>query len=202
MRRYIASVALTLLLLPFALAQQRGKVLMIVNEGTSEDLELMLTKEVGVMKNLLQKAGYQVVVATASGNPLAAGSAKVMPDLKLSQAKAADYAGFIMPCMATSASALPPEGNAIVKEAVASNKPFAAQTGSVVLLFHAGVLAGKKYALAKGWAALEGAIYSGDGIVQDGNIITSGVCPRMAKMAGMKDGTARLTETLIAELNK
>ena len=191
----------------FGMAQQKDKVLMIVNEGKSEDLELMLTKEVGVMKNLLQKAGFEVVVATASNQPMAAGSAKLNPDLKLSDAKVDNYKGVIMPCMATSGSPLPPEGTAIIKAAVAKGKPLAAQTGSVVLLAQAGVLTGKKYALAKGWPAIEGAIYSGDGIVQDGKIITSGICPYMAKSQemqakGMRDGTSKLTEALIAELKK
>ena len=36
-------------------------------------------------------------------------------------------------------------------------------------------------------------IYSGRGVVQDGNIMTSGTCPMMAKMTGYKDGTAELT---------
>jgi putative intracellular protease/amidase len=202
MRRYIAAVALSLVMLSFACTQQRGKVLMLVNEAKSEDLELMLTKEVGVMKDLLQKAGFEVVVATASMQPLAAGSAKLNPDLKLSDVKVADYKGVIMPCMATSAAQIPPEGSAIIKEAVAKKKPLAAQTGSVMLLAQAGVLTGKKYALAKGWPAIEGAIYSGDGIVQDGKIITSGICPYMAKTQGMTDGTAKLTEALIAELKR
>jgi putative intracellular protease/amidase len=189
------------------MAQQKGKVLMIVNEGKSEDLELMLTKEVGVMKDLLQRAGFEVVVATASNQPMAAGSAKLKLNLKLGDVKVANYKGVIMPCMATSGSPLPPEGTAIIKEAVAKGKPLAAQTGSVVLLSQAGVLKGKKYALAKGWLAIEGAIYSGDGIVQDGKIITSGVCPYMAKSQGMQaqgmqDGTSKLTEALIAELKK
>jgi putative intracellular protease/amidase len=189
------------------MAQQKGKVLMIVNEGKSEDLELMLTKEVGVMKGLLQKAGFEIVVATASNQPMAAGSAKLKPNLKLSDVKVTDYKGVIMPCMATSGSPLPPEGTAIIKEAVAKGKPLAAQTGSVVLLSQAGVLKGKKYALAKGWPAIEGAIYSGVGIVQDGKIITSGICPYMAKSQGtqaqgMQDGTSKLTEALIAELKK
>jgi putative intracellular protease/amidase len=162
----------------------------------------MLTKEVGVMKDLLQKAGFEVVVATASMQPLAAGSAKLNPDLKLSDVKLAEYKGIIMPCMATSAAQIPPEGSAIIKEAVAKKKPLAAQTGSVMLLAQAGVLTGKKYALAKGWPAIEGAIYSGDGIVQDGKIITSGICPYMAKTQGMTDGTSKLTEALIAELKR
>jgi putative intracellular protease/amidase len=189
------------------MAQQKGKVLMIVNEGKSADLELMLTKEVGVMKDLLQKAGFEVAVATASNQPMAAGSAKLKPDLKLGDVKVANYKGVIMPCMATSGSPLPPEGTAIIKEAVAKGKPLAAQTGSVVLLSQAGILKGKKYALAKGWPAIEGAIYSGDGIVQDGKIITSGICPYMAKSQamqaqGMQDGTSKLTEALIAELKR
>jgi putative intracellular protease/amidase len=183
-------------------AQKMGKVLMIVNEAKSDDLELMLTKEVGVMKGLLQKAGYEVVVATASNQPLTAGAAMLKPNLKVGDVKVADYKGVILPCMATSGSPLPPEGTAIIKEAVAKGKPLAAQTGSVMLLAQAGVLTGKKYALAKGWSTIAGAIYSGDGIVQDGKIITSGVCPYMAKSQGMRDGTSKLTEALIAELKK
>jgi putative intracellular protease/amidase len=195
-------IAFSMILLSFACGRPKGKVLMLVNEGKSGDLELMLTKEVGVMKDLIQKAGFEVVVATASNTPLVSGSARVTPDLKLSDVKIANYKGVIMPCMATSGSPLPPEGTAIIKEAVAKGKPLAAQTGSVVLLSQAGVLTGKKYALAKGWTALESAIYSGDGIVQDGKIITSGVCPFMAKTQSMQDGTTKLTETLIAELRR
>jgi putative intracellular protease/amidase len=186
--------------------QQKGKILMIVNEDQSADLELMLTKEVGVMKDLLQKAGFQVVVATASKRPLEAGYLKLQPDLKLSDVRVSDYKGFIMPCMATNIGPpLSPEGSAIVKEAAAKGKPIAAQTGSVFQLSQAGVLKGKKYALPKdhlGSPPLADAVYSGDGVVQDDNIITSGVCPYMAKMAGMQDGTSKLTEALIAELLK
>lgn len=202
MRKYMAIVALSLAVLSLAMVQQKGKILMIVNEGKSEDLGLMLTKEVGVMKGLLQKAGFEVVIATASNQPLAAGSAKVTPDLKFSDVKVADYKGFIMPCMATSAAPLPPEGYAIIKEAVAKGKPIAAQTGSVILLSQAGVLTGKKYALAKDFPPLTGAVYSGDGVVQDGKIITSGICPKMAKETGRPDGTTKLTEALVAELKK
>ena len=38
-----------------------------------------------------------------------------------------------------------------------------------------------------------GAIFCGNGVIQDGNIITSGTCPWMAKLTGHKDGTAKLT---------
>ena len=179
---------------------------MIVSESQSADLELMLAKEVGVMKDLLQKAGFQVLVGTGSRRPLEAGHMKLLPDLKLGDVRVSDYRGIIMPCMATNIGPpLSPEGSAIVKEAAAKGKPIAAQTGSVFLLAQAGVLKGKKYALPKdhlGTPPLADAVYSGDGVVQDGNIITSGVCPYMAKMAGMQDGTTKLTEALIAQLLK
>ncbi len=202
MRNLIIAVAVALFMPAFASAQQKGKVLMIVNEAKSEDLELMLTKEVGVMKDLLRKAGFEVVVSTGSNQLLIAGTATLKPDLKLSDINVADYKGVIIPCMATSASPLTPEGNAIIRQAAEKGIPIAAQTGSVVLLSQAGVLKGKKYALAKGWTALSDAEYGGEGIVQDGKIITSGICPMMAKNTGKPDGTSNLTQTLIEELKK
>jgi putative intracellular protease/amidase len=207
MKRYIVGIAVLLLLLPSAVAQQRAKVLMIVNEGQSGDLKLMLTNEVGVMHSLLQKAGFQVVVATASKQPLVAGAAILKPDLKISVVQAADYKGLILPCMATSDKPFPPEAVAIIKGLIAKGMPVAAQTGSVLQLGMAGVLTGKKYAGPRSWTTgapppLKGAVYSGDGIVQDGKIITSGICPFMAKQTGRPDGTAKLTEAFIAALKK
>jgi putative intracellular protease/amidase len=202
MRNWMIAVAFALFIPMFASAQQNGKVLMIVNEAKSEDLELMLTKEAGTMKEILQQTGFQVVVSTGSGQPLVAGSTHLKPDLKFSDVQIGDYKGIIIPCMATSASPLTPEGYEIIRQAADKDIPIAAQTGSVVLLSQAGVLKGKKYALAKGWAALDGAVYVGEGIVQDGKIITSGICPMMAKNTGKPDGTSGLTETLIHELKK
>jgi hypothetical protein len=66
------------------------------------------------------------------------------------------------------------------------------------------VLSGKKYAFIEDWVAeqpaLEDAIFSGQGIVKDGNIITSGVCPYAAKLLGLEDGTPALTQALIREM--
>jgi hypothetical protein len=58
-----------------------------------------------------------------------------------------------------------------------------------------------RWALASALANA-GAIYSGRDVVQDGNIITSGVCPYIKQMRGWPDGTAELTQKLIAELKK
>ena len=118
----------------------------------------------------------------------------------------ADYVGFVVPCLAISAnSPLNPEIASIVQEAVAQGKPVAAQTSSVIMLGKAGVLSGKKYAYVVEWAGdesyVEGAEYGGSGIVHDGKIITSGVCPFAAQGRGLPDGTTDFVEALIAELS-
>lgn len=187
------------------LAGQNPKVLMIVKEDSSVDLELMLTKEVGVMTGLLEQAGFEVVVASASGQPLVAPQTTLTPNLKLGDVNVADYEGIIMPCMAVEHDVpLLPEIATIVREAVAERKPVAAQVSSVITIAKAGVLSGKKYAFIEEWVAgepdLEDAIHSGSGIVQDGQIITSGVCPNAARALGLPDGTSELTRALIAEL--
>ena len=67
------------------------------------------------------------------------------------------------------------------------------------------MLDGKKYAMFEdpgNEPVFKNAIYSGNGIVKDGNIITSGICPWMAKMSGQKDGTPELTNTLVAVIKE
>jgi putative intracellular protease/amidase len=194
-------------------AGPKSKVLLIPREGDSGDIELMLTKEVGVMVVILEKAGFEVVVATASGAPIAARTTTLRPDLKLADVKVADYGGFILACMAVGLFPGPPqpaEAIAIVEKAVAQGKPVAAQLGAIYVLAEAGVLKGKRYAFLEDPLAttsshgedtrFTGAIYSGYGVVQDGNIITSGVCPMIEIIAGLPAGTEKLTNALVAEL--
>jgi putative intracellular protease/amidase len=189
-----------------------AKVLMIPREGSSSNLELMLTKEVGVMTDMLKSAGFDVDVATASGKLIVASETlKLKPDLKLIDVNVADYLGFIMPCMSVGWNTpVASEAVAIVKKAVAERKPVAAQLGSVMILAEAGVLKGKKYAYFfdklnpdsghQRDARFEGAIYSNEIVVKDGNIITSCCCPAAAYFHGSPDATAQLTQTLIDEL--
>jgi 5-formaminoimidazole-4-carboxamide-1-(beta)-D-ribofuranosyl 5'-monophosphate synthetase len=77
--------------------------------------------------------------------------------------------------------------------------------GAVIILAHAGVLKGKKYTFpidptkfdpAKPSAVVQvadpnfnDAIYSGTGVIQDGVIITSGVCPTIEKFAKEQKNT-------------
>lgn len=189
----------------YAETQDSRKVLLIPREGETEPeiLELMLTKEVGVMVSMLEKAGFEVVVASVSGKPFKGTDTTLESDMKLADVNVADYDGFIMPCLAI--DTWPQEASQVVKQAVAAGKLVAAQFGAVYTLAEAGVLTGKRYAIfsePKEDTRFAGATYSGNGVVQDGNIITSGICPYMAREQSLTDGTPKLTQTLIDELKK
>lgn len=181
-------------------SEQKPKVLLFIRKGTSHRIELMLKEEVGVMTSMLEEAGFEVIVATASGEPIKAQTREFIPDLELADVKVNDYVGIIMPCMAKGAV---PSWHAsseeilLVKEAVAQGKPIAAQQGAIIILAEAGVLVGKKYTyyFDPEWGnnSFVGAIYSGVGVIQDGNIITSSNCPYLA----FGDGTSELTKLFI-----
>ncbi len=183
------------------LTMKRLKVLVIVKENSSE-LELMLTKEVAVITDTLEQSGFEAVVASASGQPMVTAAITLTPDLMLKDVKVVDYVGIIIPCMMAPEV---PKVAAIVKEAVAEGKPVAAQFSSILILAEAGVLSGKKYAFiteekAAEHSTLKDAMYSGNGVVHDGKIITSAVCPGAAKHHGLQDGTPKLIKALITEL--
>ena len=63
-----------------ALGQNVRKVLMIPREGYSRDLDLMLKMEVGVMISLLKNAGFEVDIATNSGQPILGTTEKIEMD--------------------------------------------------------------------------------------------------------------------------
>jgi putative intracellular protease/amidase len=183
-------------------AVNAAKVLVYVKEG-SKILEYMLSHEVFQMTDLLRTAGFEVVVATASGNVLKEGTVVLTPNLKLSEVNIDDYAGFIMPCMGI--DTVTQAEIDFAKAVAAKGKPLAAQLGSVMVLAKAGLLQGKKYALAMDPSAspdFKDATYSGFGVVQDGMIITSGICPRMAKETGKPDDTAELCSTLVKAIKE
>ncbi len=182
------------------------KVLLFI-EDNSMDLGYMLTHEVGKMSELLKQSGFEVTIATITGEVLKADSINVTPDIKLSEVNINEYSGFIMPCMATNDSTVTPGEINFVKEVVNEGKPIAAQTGAILILAKAGVLKGKRFAFPQSdinnpdmYPEFKSGIYSGTGVVQDGNIITSGICPMMAKMTSGQDGTTELTRKLIQEI--
>lgn len=194
-----------------AFGQSGRKVLMIPREGYSQDLDLMIKMEVGVMTLLLKRAGFQVDIATTSGFPIIGPTEKIEKVLRLVDIKSDDYVGVIMPCMAVGAFPGPPvspEAVVIVKKALVDGKPVAASTFSVIILAEAGLLKGKKYAFSRDPLKtdanfkltdlrFEGAIYGGPGVVQDGKIITSGACPFMERGYGLQSRVVELTKTFI-----
>ncbi len=194
----LLSVALLLLLLVSCAPQQPKKkgpqVLLILRESIgSADKQNMDTNEAVVMKSMLEEAGFKVVIASASGRTFLRGDITLESDLKLAEVKIADYVGFIIPCMSLGTSTVKPEEVAIAKQAVLSGKPVAAQQKGVVILSNAGVLEGKRHAYNTGQG-----VFIDEGVVQDGNIITSEYCP----YHGSLDQTVELTQALIAALQE
>lgn len=179
------------------------RILIFLQDNPAE-LQYMLIHEVGKMREILEHSGFQVTIASLAGEILKTDSVTIKPDLKLSDIAIKDYAGFMIPCMSTNDTIVTVEEKTFVKSVLAQDKPLAAQMGGVWILAKAGVLTGKKYTLFENPdydPVFTGAFYSGNGVVRDGNIITSGTCPWMAKMSGNKDGTEELTNTLVAFIN-
>jgi putative intracellular protease/amidase len=207
MKRLLIAVILSTITLAYA--NDTPKVLLFMrNAQASGDLEYMLKKEVGVMKDTLERSGYKVVIATLDGSSFSAGSTTVKADIKLAEANVADYAGFILPCLAVPSYPAPPEVSpeaiALVNGAISAGKPVAAQTGSLWTLAKAGLLKGKKYAYAmeEKHPYFAEATFAGTGVVTDGLVITSGICPFMELKAKMKDGTEELTLALIESMKE
>ena len=193
-------IAALLSSIAFAYADSTAKVLLFMRSG-SADLEFMLKKEVLVMKDALERSGFKVVIATLDGADFTGGSVTVKADLKLADATVADYAGFILPCMMVASYPEPEvsqEALNLVKAAVAAGKPVAAQTGSLWTLARAGLLKGKKYAypFEEKSPRFEGAIFGGTGVVRDGLILTSAMCPHMARTMKVPDGSEPLALAL------
>jgi protease I len=202
-------IAMMLSAFVFTYAQNTPKALFFLRDPKGvTDLEYMLKKEVGVMKDLVEKAGFKVVVATLDGSSMSAGSTTITANLKLADVNVADYAGFMLPCLSVPSypapPAISPEAIALVKDAVAAGKPVAAQTGSVWTLAKAGLLKGKKYAYAmeEKHELFAGATFAETGVVRDGLILTSGNCPFMALKMKVKDGTEELALAFIEALKE
>jgi putative intracellular protease/amidase len=203
LRRFICLfLALMFTTLAMGCASSKPDRVLLILRERSDDMEYMLINEVDVMTKMLEKAGYKVETASVSGEPISAGKTTITPDFKLADVKIKDYAGFIFPCMAvpmdeTIASQLLD----FAKSAAATGKPIAAQTGGVQILYEAGLLNGKQIGIFNMMEEMfPKSLIKGEGVVQDGNIITSGICPYLAREFGKTDGTTELTQKLIDAL--
>lgn len=187
-------------------SQHSIKVLLYIRDG-SGDLDYTLRHEAGVMRDLLLDSGLDVVIATATGEPLVTDSAEIIPDLKLADVDAAEYAGMIIPCMHAGATEPFPEAVSLVKEILKDQKPVAVQHAAIVILAGAGVMPGLNYAFHAQPDTIQYPLFresnfSGTGVVRDGPIITSGVCPYIGMLLGLDDGTELLTETFVSAIQE
>jgi putative intracellular protease/amidase len=171
------------------------KVLVYVRDGSYYSA-YMLNHEIGVMLSMLEEAGILAVVAAESEDSYQKYETPLNIDILLQDVNVADYDGFLLACMAAGKRInIADDAVAMVAEAAALNKPIAALHGSIFTLAEAGLLDGRHYAYEDD--AFPEGIYDGTGVVQDGNIITSGICSRAASYYSLPDGTAELTQKLI-----
>jgi putative intracellular protease/amidase len=198
-----------------------GKVLLIPREGYSQDLDLAISKEIGVMTKLLTDAGFTVDIATSSGSSLIGPTRKIENVKRLAEVNTDVYVGVILPCMAVGLFPGPPvapEAVMAVQKIEGSGKPVAAALGSVNVLAEAGVLKGRKYSYSRDPlkpdavsmrtdARFADALYVSPGVTQDGGIITCGVCPVIEKVYnwgmdpfGTPSAAVKLTEMFIAAI--
>jgi putative intracellular protease/amidase len=183
----------------------KQKVLLYIRTGTSSwDLDNRITQEVGVMINMIEEAGFKVIVASESGEVIKGNTQKLKPKVRLADVSVNDYVGIIIPCFCRGSLSYgwhaSSGGISLVKEAVTNGIPVAAQKGAIIILAEAGVLAGKRYANLSNrqyWDGFKSAIYSGKGVIRDGGIITSSHCPIAAGYYGGEDGTSELTRLFI-----
>jgi len=176
-----------------------GKVLLIVQER-SEDMNMMIVREANPIMNALKDAGYEVDIATETGNVLGKGTSVLHPNIKLSDVEVNEYVGVVIPCMAVPGPPFyaPKLAIEIVKQMYAKGLPIAAQGGGVDVLIKAGILAGKKYASILVYDPKGNDV--GSGVVQDGQILTSGICPNLARLGLGKDGTEELMTEFVKML--
>ena len=206
-------------------AEGSDKILIIIKERygiDSGDRQFMESEEAIVMKQTLEEVGFMVHIASASGRTflrdrvtyeggVSIERVTLESDYKLGEVNVDNYIGFIITCSglgrntnydskqepAFGETYSKPEEVAIAKKIVGSGKPIAAQHRGVVLLAEAGALKEKEYSYIRD-LQLNDAIYGGQDVVKDGNIITSTFCPYYRS----KDQTVELTEALIAEIQK
>jgi putative intracellular protease/amidase len=186
-------------------AQEKGnKVLIVLREmGLFEDKEFFQTKEAIETACLLEEAGFQPVLASASGKTfIESSSSKSYETLKLAKVKVSDYEAFIFPSdnrksLYTQKDNATPEEISIVRQAVAEGKFVTAQRWGIVVLAEAGVLEDVQFSFTVNPREDERFGNADDNwnnrevVVQDKNILTTSLCP-------FADPGIELTNELIA----
>jgi putative intracellular protease/amidase len=193
LRTLFAAVVCTAVLL--AGCAREPKILLYMR-AVPHDAEYCRTRELEVMTGLLEEAGLRVVVAASREVAALCSSQGLKTDLLLEDVRVAEYAGFLLPDMDTSLAGIDQPTLEMVRQAAAQGKPIAAQHSAITILSSAGLLAGKHYAFSL--PVFPEGICDGEGVAQDGLIITGSSKPQMVDTLGWPDTTAELTRKLIA----
>jgi putative intracellular protease/amidase len=147
------------------------------------------------------------VITTVSGQALETDSVRINPDLRMEDVQLGDFSGMIIPCMHAGAIEPDPLAVRMVRSAVADKRPVAVQHAAIIILAKAGLVQGRKYTFheeldTKQFPEFETSTYCGTGIVREGEIIISGVCPYIGMLYDMDDGTELLTHTFISAVRE
>jgi putative intracellular protease/amidase len=197
-RRILFAVAAVTAILLSGCARE-PKILLLMR-AVPHDAEFCRTRELDVMTRLLEEAGLRVEVAASRDVAALCGSQGLKTDLLLEDVRVAEYAGFLLPDMDTSLAGIDQPTLEMVRQAAAQGKPIAAQHSAITILSSAGLLAGKHYAFPL--AVFPEGICDGQGVAQDGLIITGSSKPQMVDTLGWPDTTADLTRKLIAAVGR
>ncbi len=141
MKRLLGLLFFTFIFLSVsAFATDQPRILLLMTREGSEQMDLMLTKEVAVMRQMMADAGFLVVTASLTRSPLIGNESSLIIDQKVEDIRLDDYSGVMIPCLAqpfaiTDASVL-----SLVQEVVKRNMPVGTQRASIEVLAQAGGL--------------------------------------------------------------
>lgn len=205
MRTLTFCLILTALLGAPQSSRAEDRVLLVVPDG-SRALGMMLREEVGVMRAMLEEAGFAVAIATATDAALVDGSTRLEPTVLLADVDVSEYVGVLLPCMAPAPGTPQPAAiDAIVQAAHAAGLPLAASRGSVAFLARAGALDGRAYAYASPVDPSErpefaAGRYLGTTVASSDGVSTAGICPLASRSLDEPDGTETLTRAFLRTL--
>jgi hypothetical protein len=196
MKRLFAFLLLGIIAAPLPIAYCQQNVLIIARRG-GESLDSFLVVEIPMMTKMLTESGYNYRVASDKLDTIKGYLGALPVDLLTSEVKLQDYCGVLIPCLGSNKA--PEDAVEIVRKAILLSMPVASADGGIFVLSKAGALTNRRYAATQDYVKEydQIGIYAGEGVVQDGMLITAGTC---CLDTGKKDGTSELMELFVRSL--
>jgi putative intracellular protease/amidase len=193
----LSFLAMTAAMIVLSCGRENDRKVLIIARRGGESLDSFLTAEIPLMTRMLKDSGYSFVIASDSMDPIKGYSSTLPVDLMISEVVPQDYKGVLIPCLGSKEA--PEAAVAIVRRALLASKPIASADGGLIVLSKAAALTNRRYAATRADVGLldEKGIFSGEGVVQDGLVITAGTC---CLDMGTKDGTPELMRLFLSSL--